>query len=85
MSVHAPVRPEQMTVPEGAAVYDADGYRLGLVESTDPEAHRFTLIRAGYPLGFLPGAFDVPAEWIRRADADRVELTVPASVLEESR
>lgn len=85
MSVLAPVRSQQMAALEGAAVYDVEGYRLGLVESTDPEADRFTLIQAGYPLGVLGGVSEVPADWIRRGDADRVDLTVPARALEKSR
>lgn len=67
---------------EGAPVYDVDGHRLGLVEDTNPGAGCLTLIQAGYPLGVLGGTFEVPAEWIRRADSERVELAVPASALE---
>ena len=88
MSVRAPSRPDQTatTVPqalEGAAVYDADGRRVGLVEATDPGAGRFTLVQAGFALGALGGTMDVPLDLIRQADSERVDLLVPASALEE--
>jgi hypothetical protein len=68
---------------EGAAVYDCDGYRLGFVDGTDPRADRFSLVQAGYVLGLLAGTFEVPGEWIGRCSPERVDLTVPASALEE--
>jgi len=70
---------------EGAPVYDADGNRLGLVETVDQQTRRFTLLEAGYPLGLLGASYDVPAEWVHRAAADRVELAVPAEALADRR
>ena len=63
-------------------MYDVDGYRLGFVEAADPRANQFTLVEAGYVLGLLGRTFGVPGEWIRRADPERVDLSVPARALE---
>jgi hypothetical protein len=88
MSVSTSTRPRVAATAvsphlDGAAVYDCDGYRLGFVEGTDPRADRFTLVQAGYVLGLLAGTFEVPGEWIGRCSPERVDLTVPASALEE--
>jgi hypothetical protein len=87
MSTATLTRPAETTASvspsiEGAAVYDAEGYRLGLVEATDPRAGSFTLLEAGYLLGSLARTHEVPAAWIRRANSERVELAVPARAME---
>jgi hypothetical protein len=67
---------------EGVPVHDAQGYRLGLVETADQDTGRLTVVQAGYVLGLLANTFEVPAEWVLRADRERVELAVPESAIE---
>ena len=67
---------------EGVPVHDAQGYRLGLVEAADQDTGRLRVVQAGYVLGLLANTFEVPAEWVLRADRERVDLAVTESAIE---
>ena len=84
MSVAIACRPAQARglapCDEGASVCDADGHRLGIVESVDLETGRFTIVEAGFLLGPLHGTCDLPFGVVARVEPGRVQLTREATV-----